>query len=143
MISTKIKVPGWKPPSPPAYQRHTQMGAYPTYPNDARMDKQSFIRFIESVKLRFKAGDLVTFSHFNDLEGTLPAQIYTLVHINEISYDCPMDESIKEPRCMVVQSTRTDGQYYPFPSCAGRLRKLSERELKLVELRNQPAQGTA
>lgn len=140
MITHSIKAPGYFNRLPT--QHHPRVGPAPAPPPE-RMEKLQFTRFIESIKLRFKPGELITFSHFSDLEGTIPPQLYTLVSISELWFDCKLDESLKEPRCMLIQSTRKDGQYFPFHACPGRLRSLSERELNLVHLRDQTPLGTA
>lgn len=140
MITHSIKAPGYVQRLPIVYCRPDTS---PTAAPPVRMEKVPFARFIESVKLRFKAGELVTFTHFSDLDGTLPPQIYKLISISELWYDCIIDVGIKEPRCMLIQSTRRDGEYFPFHSCPGRLRLLSAKELDLVYLRDQTPLGTA
>lgn len=106
-----------------------------------RMTKDAFVPFIEKVKQDYKVGDLVCFAHFSPRAGELPGLIYTLEAINELWYDCVLDDASGQPRCMFIRGKMTG--HSGFAAVPGALRHLTVQEKELVDLQDRPAFGTA
>lgn len=106
-----------------------------------RMVKEDFTKFIEDVKTKFKVGDFVCFAHFQPIADQLPGMIYRLEAINELWYDCVIDETSGQPRCVFIRGLMPG--HSGFLSIPGTLRQLTEQEKQLVDLQNSPTHGTA
>lgn len=111
-----------------------------------RLPKHLFGQFIEQVKKEFKQGDLVVFKHFVPIPGRLPSALYKIETINELWYDCILDQAIgiDQPRCLYIRMVgMRDTTETGFSTAPVRMRHLTTEEKALVDLQNSPVQGTA
>jgi hypothetical protein len=98
--------------------------------------KQAYNRWLEnSVYPKFKKGTLATMRGLAYVPDVVPNPIMIVSDIQEISYMAPLDESWKEPRCVVVQNYKHQLAFITYPPSL--LRPLQPEELKLVHARDQ------
>lgn len=105
-------------------------------------DKRRFALHVENVRKKYKVGDRITYASIPVIQGEPPSAIYEIVYIQELWYDVEFDESIQEPRVLLLRNVNYTNT--PFiPVCASRMRHLTIMESGLVDLRDQPVQGSA
>lgn len=111
-------------------------------PSKEGFDKRRFAIHVENVRRSFKLTDKITYASIPEVYGELPSALYELVYIQELWYDVEFDSSIQEPRVLLVKNLNYLSNTY-VSVAASRMRQLTSMELSLVDLRNQPVQGSA
>lgn len=106
------------------------------YPAD--WGKLKFANWIEGVKGKFKAGDVVTLVAIRP-QGAIIPFMFTIEEISEIQKFTPWDRHAYEPAAVMVKTK--GGVLYRKPPSV--LRHLTEEETNLVVLQNTQPQGTA
>ena len=105
---------------------------------DLDWTKVQYAIWIGNVMHNFKVGDLVTLYH-------VPIQVdhapfyYVISYINEYHRDVKYDIDVKQPVCLVLRSK----EGILVSKCPAVLRKLTPKEVELVNLSNMPVGGTA
>lgn len=140
MIVVSIKQPK---KDPPAYQYPARSMVDHT-PYLPKMPKFEYTRFMESTRLVFARGDLVTFTHWAPKDDTqAPPQVYRITSFEEFWYNAHLDTSNKQPKCIHIANISKQQQNVGFYTSPERIRKLTEKEVAIVNLSDSPIQGNA
>lgn len=157
MITQKIKAPfvverwtsypphgGYQQQHRPQQHTHPNLNTPSQVQTPAKLDKQSYIKFIENVKLTYSVGDLCTFKNNVMVPQRLPV-VYRLTYIEELHDKASIDMTIGQPQCLVLvmlgmKPENADKIYTPWTCAPARLRKLTPEEIDLVNLSHLPAQ---
>lgn len=97
------------------------------------MEKLEYAKWIEAQKVLFPIGELVTLKHMPIILDRVPTVLYIVEGFQEVHYlaDLSIDN---EPRAILLKNY--DNPTWNMNYAPGNLRKLTNEELALVNLRN-------
>lgn len=149
MITHKIKAPSLLTRVIDSFRSGMSPHSYPQQQIERRpaipkpgFDKRRFALYIENVRQNFKIGDRITYASIPVVQGELPSALYELIYIQELWYDVEFDETIQEPRVLLLRNMNYTLQTH-VSVASSRMRHLTLMESSLVDLRNKSVQGSA
>lgn len=139
MITYSIKTPSFIQRMVDHFPNRTPLALVPPRidqtPVISEWTKLQFAHWIETVKLAFHVGDLVTLKQVPVVYNRIPI-VYTIWDIAEVQHQISFDQDIREPICITVK-TLAGVMLFKCPSV---LRRLSAEECALVDLFNTESQ---